>query len=68
MIFHKFYKLSRCNYKGCQSLLSVKNFESTYILFKFLLTDYKFLLREPRLTLRSTELDRIDISCNTDKA
>ena len=43
-----------------------------YVLFKFvfqqlfLLAGDEFLLRELKLTLRKTELDRIDISCNTE--
>ena len=50
----------------------VKNFESTCILFTFLsqrlflATDHEFLLREPRFILRNIEIDRIDISCNTE--
>ena len=53
-------------------MLSVHNFESTYILFKFLpqplfiSTDYEFLPGSKWLNCKKTELDIVDFSCNAE--
>ena len=56
----------------CQFMLSINNFESTYVLFTFLaqrlflFADYEFFAREIVVTLRNTGLDIVDLSCNTE--
>ena len=49
----------------------INKFKSIYILFKFLPQqlflpkDYEFFLKDSRLSMKNTELDRIDVICNT---